>query len=405
MKYIIYYSVLLLVLVACGQRDKKSVDYDANVKVIQIKGMSSHSTLNYSDVYSKVHYVPLEFTADSQIGNIDIIEITNSGNYIIFDRRNGSVVQFDKDGKYINNIGQMGHGPGEYVSPEIVRYNMFTDQIIVYDGLKHSLLHYDTNGNTLSTVQLHKYICNFGIVDSTCYVIYANHLDDLNVGETAYNFEIIDADGGILKQFEPYNREKMHFNPSSNNVFWRSNGKLLCLKNYYPYVYTVTKNEIKPVYRIDSEFGQFSTEWLDHRVSVSEIEEEMTRMKYSDLWMFGECANKYVMMVNFANEALLTIVMDKHDKEKIYMGDFLNNDICGLVSASPSYMMNEEIYGIIDSDQFMHLEDIFMDQQKYTQYANEYQKVRGYKITDDDREIIHKLAKSKNPVIQVCTLK
>lgn len=87
------------------------------------------------------------------------------------------------------------------------------------------------------------------------------------------------------------------------------------------------------LFHIDYGTEQFSVEWLDNCASVNDIENKMTENKYSDLWFFGESSNKYFMVINYANDALLTVVADKREGHNINMGDILNNDILGLVSS------------------------------------------------------------------------
>lgn len=407
MRRIILIICISLSLVVCGCRGDKMADIynDNGVEIINIDGLSSNITLNLSDIYSEIEYIPLESTEASQVGRIESLESTKNGEFLVFDKRNGKVVLFDENGKYLNNIGCRGHGPAEYLSPEIVRYNAFTNQVIIYDGMKHALLHYNMGGELVSNTTLHKYIRNFGVIDSTHYAIYANHFDKVSTDETAYNLEIINNEGHVLKQFEPYNADKMNFNPPANYVFWQNDGKLLYIKPYYSYVYFVTKDKIAPLFHIDYGTEQFSVEWLDNCVSVDDIENKMAENKYSDLWFFGESSNKYYMEINYANDALLTVVVDKREGHNINMGDILNNDILGLVSSMPMHIANDKVYGVIDPDEFCKFEEKLGNPQICQSFCDDYKKVNGYTISDKDKYVVKTLSKSLNPIIQVCLLK
>ena len=133
MRRIILIICISLSLVVCGCRGDKMADIynDNGVEIINIDGLSSNITLNLSDIYSEIEYIPLESTEASQVGRIESLESTKNGEFLVFDKRNGKVVLFDENGKYMNNIGCRGHGPAEYLSPEIVRYNAFTNQVIL----------------------------------------------------------------------------------------------------------------------------------------------------------------------------------------------------------------------------------------------------------------------------------
>ncbi len=62
-----------------------------------------------------ISYVRLETRSECLLGDIDKIIATPAVLFIL-DKRNSSVLRFDKMGKFLGRIGGQGRGPGEYQS-------------------------------------------------------------------------------------------------------------------------------------------------------------------------------------------------------------------------------------------------------------------------------------------------
>jgi len=56
------------------------------------------------------------------------------GNIFILDAGNKRVVKFDKDGRYLQQFGRMGQGPGEFRDPFVMDINLKTELLYVFDG-------------------------------------------------------------------------------------------------------------------------------------------------------------------------------------------------------------------------------------------------------------------------------
>ena len=83
----------------------------------------SPKTVMLSELASDVRYFPLETTDNCLLGNE--CSIVYAGNSIIAgDAQTRSLYRFDKNGKFMNKIGQHGQGPEEYA----VGLLFFTDQ-------------------------------------------------------------------------------------------------------------------------------------------------------------------------------------------------------------------------------------------------------------------------------------
>ena len=106
-KYWIY--VTLISLLSCtepkGIRDKTIIPVAEAVGTGEI--------LNLSDYAKSVKYISLETTDSLLIGDIDGLVYEN-GRIALYDFQGKKARLFQEGGKYITDLGRIGHGPGEY---------------------------------------------------------------------------------------------------------------------------------------------------------------------------------------------------------------------------------------------------------------------------------------------------
>lgn len=377
---------------------------DSTTVIIEIKDFNDKE-LFYSYVYSSVNYTMLETNKESAIGNIEKLEITKENDYIIFDRANGKILRFDSMGNFLNKIGMMGHSNNEYISPELVSYDEYSDNVIVYDGAKKCLLHYALNGTLIHTTPLHKYIADFGVVNKTKIAICANYRDILEKGQIAYNLEIIDKDGRILKQYDPYSIEKENYHPSPTNILKHYDGKLFFHQYYSPIIYSLDDGEIMPDYYLDFMSRQIPSEWLKLN-SAEEIDHHIFNKESDVVYCteFYDTHRKYIVKTTSSNGSINTVYIDKKDSSIQLSGNYMFNDVYGLISSYVSCYNQDKVYCVIDPE----IVDNFYSVVSKTKVFDDYKKHlqgKGYTITEKDVSILKKMKTNQNPIIQICTLK
>ena len=157
--YLFVYVTCILCLSSCYNSTESRILVEMDSTTLKIKIVElNNKELLYSDVYTGVNYAILETNNESAIGNIEKLEVASNKDFIVFDKANGKILRFDSTGIFLNKIGMMGHSKDEYINPELMAYDEFNDNVIVYDGAKKSLLHYALNGTLVHTTSLHKYI-------------------------------------------------------------------------------------------------------------------------------------------------------------------------------------------------------------------------------------------------------
>ena len=76
------------------------------------KNLNNVSSIPLSSIGKELEYIPLETSTNSLIKRIDQIVFTDS--YIFISDFN-KLLQFDRSGKFIRQVGSNGRGPAEYI--------------------------------------------------------------------------------------------------------------------------------------------------------------------------------------------------------------------------------------------------------------------------------------------------
>lgn len=97
-----------------------------------------------SEIASEIEYIPLETNQQSLIRNM-------KGAYFIEERiyvhTPNQLMLFDRQGKFLRNLGKKGRGPEEYQQCSQVAVDYTDGSIWVYDVLSNSMSHYDQAGS------------------------------------------------------------------------------------------------------------------------------------------------------------------------------------------------------------------------------------------------------------------
>jgi len=117
--------VVLTLLLMSWQRRSSVSDYNRLIEVIDITpALEKGAPVMASEIYSDFRYIELETTEESMIRSIgDIVVFKNN----IFIETSGKVLRFDSSGRFLNTIGAVGRGPGEFSANNIF-LNVLRDQ-------------------------------------------------------------------------------------------------------------------------------------------------------------------------------------------------------------------------------------------------------------------------------------
>lgn len=143
-----------------------------------------------------------------------------SDNYICVKQNNAPIKLFEKSGKYIGNVGNVGQGPGEYKSIYDVLLDEEAQSIYVTSFSGEYILRYDLTGDYLENIKLEGNI-NKGRLFSDSSVLSLVHLcfKDREDKFTGANIQIQNADSiqyvyveGITSAMTDKNGKRQGFN-------------------------------------------------------------------------------------------------------------------------------------------------------------------------------------------------
>ncbi|MEE4115947.1 MAG: 6-bladed beta-propeller [Marinilabiliaceae bacterium] len=140
---------LIIILFTSCSGNKDSTDEDTLFIADIEKAKETEKKAMLSTYAKSISYIPLQTQEVPLIDNIlriktdgEILAIVNFSN----DNKNRNILLFDKNGRYLRQIGAFGRGPGEYYLPYGVEMLPLNNSIIVDDntGWLHK---YDYEGN------------------------------------------------------------------------------------------------------------------------------------------------------------------------------------------------------------------------------------------------------------------
>ena len=201
MKRFLNYS-LVFVLVLCTSCFNRAENESEKDNLLSVNITDEPVTL--PDLYDKAKFVPFENGENRMISYAKKV-IVKATNVFLYDSEpHPSIKVFSTNGKYIRNIGNLGHGNGEYINIDDFTMSLNGDSVLIL--CNNSVLAYDDKGNFLFNKDIDMpgvirriECCNGGYVCLTEYKgnDYLLHFLD-------YDFkikkELINSDGKIIKE-------------------------------------------------------------------------------------------------------------------------------------------------------------------------------------------------------------
>ena len=186
MKHMSLLLIGVFVLLGCSSNKKQEPISKSGVPVINLsEDVSTVPSLLLSEAAEKLEIVPLEMTDESVLSDITEMQVTDH-NIWIDHGREFYIYRFSRTGKFLNRIGSIGQGPGEYVNyltflvdedkKEVYIFST-NNGVLVYDfegGFKKQISDFQTMVGMFSSIYKqyilndHKFfaIQNFGLYRS-----------------------------------------------------------------------------------------------------------------------------------------------------------------------------------------------------------------------------------------------
>ena len=146
MKHMFLLLIGVFVLLGCSSNKKQEPISKSGIPVINLsEDVSTVPSLLLSEAAEKLEIVLLEMTDQSMLGEIRRIQVTDH-NIWIDHGREFYIYRFSRSGKFLNKIGSIGQGPGEYTTYSTFLVDEDKKEVYIIANT-NGVLAYDFEGN------------------------------------------------------------------------------------------------------------------------------------------------------------------------------------------------------------------------------------------------------------------
>lgn len=309
--------LFLLVLMGSG-----IVGYGAwgqPVRIDLIKGLETKGSIRLSEIAQELRYVKLETTKDCLINRVNRL-YSYRGEWFL---RQGSILRFDKDGRFLNTISGPGKGPAEYIELAGIGFNTKNDHLFMIDGPTGKAMEFSLDGKFVGWVK-NKGIKTLLVNDD----FFANYFSVRGLGfSKGYRVTIVSLDGKIrqklLKQDPSEFRNDINMQEARFYVYKDS---VTCWENISDTVYRIGP-DLKVIPRYFLDFGKEATP-LYFKVPISSPDYTKEFTKYTQVFNFIE-TEKYLFFNMWRKGVPSAVVYRKSDGYcfSIDMNEGIMNDL------------------------------------------------------------------------------
>lgn len=146
MKHMFLLLIGVFVLLGCSSNKKQEAISKSGIPVINLsEDVSTVPSLLLSEAAEKLEIVPLEMTDESVLSDITEMQVTDH-NIWIDHGREFYIYRFSRSGKFLNKIGSIGQGPGEYTNYSTFLVDEDKKEVYIIANT-NGVLAYDFEGN------------------------------------------------------------------------------------------------------------------------------------------------------------------------------------------------------------------------------------------------------------------
>lgn len=282
--------------------------------IIPIKeNLAKTKTVNLSEIASDIRFVALETTDDCLLGDDCYIQYVDGQIFV----SSKILYRFDgKTGKFLNKIGSIGQGPGEYT--HTLRYTINPKTKRVYILIFKTMLEYDYEGNYLRTLPADNHNVGACSMLNDTQVVYANDAYNYTTEDQSDQLYIVDLEkekivGKISSPVEKKLRGAL--NLSAFDFFYTYNGQVYFKGSFQDEIYRIQSPKKKvPAYVCDR--GYLKTDYSKKNAEI----DPRNRMKGIQIQNLFE-TDKYLLVSYIYEKNNYQGLFNKQDHSFINVAD------------------------------------------------------------------------------------
>lgn len=242
----------LLIFAMCqGKKDNRNSILSSTSKnneliEINIDDLDDNTPILFSSVFKNFKLTPLETRNECLIGRISKMEVIDDTLYILDSNIAKSLFLFDREGKFIQKIGKIGKGPGEYIQPAFFSVNYKEKQILILDTKQQKIIRYASNGDFINEFKLEKDLLPIQIATQKD-LIYIDQLNSKYM-PSDYLLYALDKSGKIKTSWLSSMIYQLGFKHPVNNSFnfFTTTTDIKYVKPFFDTIFSISENQIKP---------------------------------------------------------------------------------------------------------------------------------------------------------------
>jgi len=306
-----------------------------------------------SSIGKELEYIPLETKPECMIEKI--LHILFSEDFI-FIADYGKILQFDRKGNFLRQIGADGRGPGEYYGISGFCIDQKNKTLLVNSFGGRKILEFDFNGSHIRSFDQPWRSFQFFVYDTTGFIIHFTNDND-STFYSKYNFYITDH------EFTPIHKIKRNFIRKSNiaareiPLYYFNN--ILHFKQYtVDTLYTLENEKPKPyaIFKLGKSKLDPNIMFDGRNQNVAQMVKEIEN--YFEISKIIETDNFLFTNLAFGvADSSKYCIFNKQSAETIIIEDEgLRNDIDGGIRFWPRYIYDDNLLvDYIDAFKFLSL--------------------------------------------------
>jgi len=338
--------VCCVIFVSCGQEDIKKekaavqtleMPYRINIEA----NLPNRSTVPIGEIGKTIEYVPLETNSGSTLGNINQIEISDS--YIFISDFN-RLLQFDREGRFIRQVGTNGRGPGEYIYVSGFCIDDRKERVYIIAWGIYSVLEFDYDGNFIRRFDKPFDSNRFFVYDSASFVF--NLADVTNITDYSdYRIYFTDTNGIPFLKIKNYNIRTSKPGIMIGNIpFYFYRDSIRYKQFGCDTLYTFNGTGLDPYAIFD--LGKLKMD-PDPMIPMGPESEEFMERLAGQLWIdkINENERYFFLELEYGlTDSAVACFYDKQLGETTFIEDNgFKNDVDGGLSFWPRYVYNDNV--------------------------------------------------------------
>lgn len=328
-------------LLSCGRSNQRedSLPDIAQYYIDIEKSISNIKSIPLSLVGQEIEFIPLETNPNCLLKNIRQIALSDS---FIFVCDINKLLQFDRYGRFIRQIGSQGRGPEEYPGIWDFSIDKKSKTIFIANTMMDKIMIFDFDGNFKKSSRLSFKPYSFILLSRDSLMFHANNSPmpaiDMN---PVYSWYITNTEGAnLIKLKNNLKRVKTPGFSVPETPLYIFEDVAHFMEFGIDTLYTFYHSGKKP-YAVFN-FGDIKMD-IDPDISDKVLMDELNQ-KFWILSIQEDNENMYINIVKGLGGPLISCLFRKQDSEVIILeNNSFFNDLCGEIPFWPKKIINDSL--------------------------------------------------------------